>query len=109
MEKLIENATKSQTEIGWDKVKQGFISRDWVIAQCYYIDKTKQTHKHWKSILVRWMIEASWTMWKKRNQQIHGNTIKEAQENKIKHLQEVILVLYRQARVVHRFMEDRER
>ena len=70
MDMLIENATRSQTEIGWDKVKQGFISKDWVTSQLYYIDKTKQTENDWKSILVRWMIEASWSMWEKRNQQL---------------------------------------
>ena len=59
LEILIERARKSQTEICWEKVKQGFISTDWIKAQVYYMDKTKQVHKDWKSIMVSWMIEAS--------------------------------------------------
>ena len=55
------------------------------------------------------MIETNWKMWEERNTVIHGNTIEEARRNKIKVLQESVLLLYRRAQISHRFMDAGER
>ena len=39
----------------------------------------------------------------------HGKGIKEAREKKIQQLQQEVLLLYRRARIIHRFVEDSER
>ena len=109
LDTMIQTAIRQQSEIGWDRVKRGFISKAWTEAQEYYNNTCKGALKDWKSILVRWMIETSWKMWEERNKVIHGNTIEEARMNKIKVLQESILLLYRRARLSHRFMDERER
>ena len=59
MDSLLNIAIQSQTEIGWEKAKQGFISNKWTAAQEYFISENKGPMKDWKSILVRWMIESS--------------------------------------------------
>ena len=94
MDCLLNSAIESQTEIGWEKAKQGFISNKWTVAQEYFISESKGPSKDWKSILVRWMIESSWKMWEERNQTVHGNTIKEARKKKIQLLQDTVLLLY---------------
>ena len=108
-DKLITKAIESQTEIGWTNVKKGFLSKYWAEAQRQYIYYSRGQAKDWGSILVRWMVETSWKMWEVRNKMIHGECIRESRDKKIVHLQEQIMLIYRQARVLHRFMNQSER
>ena len=102
----IEQAIQEQNKIGWNNVRRGFISVWWAETQ-YKVDKQqKRESKQWNKLFVTWITNVSWEMWKLRNEELHGQNVKEGREKKLQHYQSLVSILYKQAHKVACLMDN---
>ena len=78
----IQAAIQEQTEIGWNKMRQGFLSSRWAKAQHIYTnDHNQTTRNNWSRIITSKVLEPSWTMWNEQNTALHETNQKDLREN----------------------------
>ena len=96
----IVQAMQEQNQIGWNNMRRGFISAQWAEIQ-YNLDKQqKRESKQWNKLFVTWLVNVSWEMWKLRNEELHGQNVKEGREKKLQHYKSLVSILYQQAHKV---------
>ena len=100
MNKLIIQAIKDQTEIGWDKLKRGFLATQWTQVQRLY-DKEQRSQKYtyWNKLLVKYILDTTWNMWEIRNEALHGQDSKQSRLKKLSVTQQQVYNLYDRAEI----------
>ena len=63
----------NQEHIGWNKVLEGWLAKDWrEIQQRYYqLIRSRKTGKRWVTALIQKLWEIAWDLWEHRNGVLH--------------------------------------
>ena len=100
VERLIGEARRHQAIIGWDKLLQGFISEKWARAraqQQYVARLAPSDRKRALGWEIRWtkcIIEFGLSLWKYRNEMVHGKSAAEHREKVRKAIEERVRAMY---------------
>ena len=92
-------ALQGQESIGWSAMLQGIVHNGWANSQHKHMKRNgmiskKNSIKQWKRMFINTLTTYSLSTWKHRNEQIHGTTVIEGKELKMKRLREQVKVLY---------------
>ena len=92
---LIQEAVEDQAVIGWDNFRTGYLSKKWLYAQEYHnrINKVSN-NRDWNHIITKTILNYTYTVWKFRNDRIHGATIQEEYDKKKEQQKKIIDELY---------------
>ena len=82
-EERLKETYKNQTNIGWDKFIKGYISCKWGYEQEKFYRQTKEqgnryNKDNWARQVIIGVQTFTMTLWKQRNEAIHGGPTKEA-------------------------------
>jgi hypothetical protein len=89
-----------QNKIGWERFTKGFVAKDWGYIQVqYYLHEKKVKNKKftkngWVTQLLRLLHHYRHSVWKTRNQILHGGTNKEQRLFTCKQMQNIVRELY---------------
>jgi hypothetical protein len=89
-----------QNKLGWERFAKGFVVKDWGYIQSqYYLHEKKVKNKKftkngWVTQLLRLLHHYRQSVWKTRNQILHGGTNKEQRLFTRKQMQDVVRELY---------------
>ena len=97
-DQLIEMAINEQKKIGEDMIGRGFLSKRWKQAQQQWENQQNNWNDEWEVKLVQSLLEYSYSLWKKRNEHLHGKSLKENKINKQMQLLEQTCLLYERDR-----------
>ena len=99
----LQQAIIEQTEIGWQNIRRGFISRRWSRVQTIYTKNGQQKGhlpRNWSKTLVSKILEVSWAMWTERNKALHVTNSKERKEKLRDKLIGRMEYLYKQSKIL---------
>lgn len=83
-DKTIDLAIIDQLEFGEGSLERGFLSKNWQRAQEIHTSGRIQKYKQaqWGAKLTKHILLYTYEIWQKRNEYIHGKTMKESMESK---------------------------
>ena len=87
---------ESQDTIGWDHFLRGKLARGWTHQQYVYASKHSllDDSKHWRTWLIRYMANYSFSIWDTRNKQRHGRDTASNQQKDLIQAHRDIRALY---------------
>ncbi len=94
---MLVQAFNDQTDIGWDQLLRGRISKRWTEAFMKPItqDVTRKLRAtSWAKLVVKALWEYSISLWKFRNGEVYGHTIEEGKEKEWSNLQHRVGIEY---------------
>jgi hypothetical protein len=75
----IRKAIHSQTNIGWNRVIQGYIAREWQHLYGQVVTGNQESYqKNWKSTVYSAIFSFFCSSWKNRNEALHGRDQEES-------------------------------
>ena len=94
----VETTMRSQSQIGWDAFRRGFISTQWGILQEHYARTELNLHSFdvdsWAAAVAQQLWAHGHAMWDLRNEGLHGKTHDESRGKRIHLLQKRVRQLY---------------
>jgi hypothetical protein len=102
VDKLVDLAITQQTQIGWNNLLKGFITKEWRAAQEAHLEQNQQSiHPQWASKAIELLQSYTITMWTFRNQYLHGIDIKENKQIQKEQLRGKVEALYASKDRIH--------
>ena len=80
----LQQAYADQTSIGWDNLLRGRLATKWLTSHDHYVNLRHQSHKYSSTRIAPSLVQALWnfsaSLWKQRNEDIYGATLKDVQQ-----------------------------
>jgi hypothetical protein len=93
-QRTLKTATQHQNIIGWDNYLRGYVSIHWCNQTTEM--KTRRSKVKWFDRLTDTALSLITTIWKKRNEMVHGKTILEQRQKAREAVLEKVRIIYRE-------------
>ena len=97
-DKYINEAINEQKELGATSLEKGFMPIKWQMAQEAWTNEMSNNNNQWEVKIIQYLQDYTYSIWKKRNEFIHGQTVQDSNKEKKKQLQQKVKELYKKDR-----------
>ena len=102
MDQLVDIASQQQSQIGWNNLLKGFITKEWRVVQEAHMRQNLQSiDTQWASKAIDLLQSYTLTMWTFRNQYLHGVDTKENKQIQKDRLKAKVEALYANTDRIH--------
>ena len=89
---------ESQTKVGWEALRRGFLSLQWRRLQAAYVQHELQSTvfdlDHWMTKIIQFIFQHGRAMWEVRNESLHGATPNDSRSLRLNLLRKRVRQLY---------------
>ena len=102
VDKLVDLANTQQSQIGWNNLLKGFITKEWRVAQKEHLQQNHQSiDPQWAPKVIELLQSYTLTMWTFRNQYLYGIDTKENKQIQKEQLKAKVEALYASKDQIH--------